>query len=591
MFLKFYNLREQPFGVTPDPRFLYLSHTHREALASLVYGLEEERGFLAMIAQPGMGKTTLLFQLLERLRANARTAFLFNTQCDSRQLLTFLLTDLGVELEHADPVKLHEQLHDLLLRTAHEGQRCIFIIDEAQNLDSSVLETVRLLSNFETTRSKLLQIVISGQPSLSGRLAEPGLAQFRQRISIMTRLKPLSAKETAGYIHHRLHIAGHEGENLFTGEALERIAVFSNGIPRVINNLCFNALSLGYALGRRRLDAALIEESVADLQPHMLGPADLGQEGASEGSEVEEEIDSIPSFLSGSVEKQLRQAFRSSGRRQPDAPVPVAKVTKAVRGSSVLAFAPQKQAPVQTDPATEATTAISTGPGDVATDLASESALLESDAQGQPSEVGPVASQSWFDHLRLSLGRHLSGIHETSAEGAEEEMRRTGSRFQPGKALRTGIFLSLALAGALALLRQGESQGVTPEPVQAAPAVPSLPQAKPSKESRRSNSPTRSRQRAQGVGLLDAPSAASSLEEPGSNEAGSGKDVQQLSLLRSAEAGSKPDEEPAVPSFLLPEHYAERERQILNWILFTPPTVPSLAKSPVAPAPAGGAQK
>src|SRR5580700_8374223 len=149
MFLSYYGLREQPFGVTPDPRFLYLSPAHREALASMVYGIEAGRGFISLIAPPGMGKTTLLFHLLERFRASARTAFLFQTQCNSREFMRFLLSELSCESGAGqDPVAMHDEFNRLLLQEARAGRRCIIIVDEAQNLDPTVLETIRLLSDF-----------------------------------------------------------------------------------------------------------------------------------------------------------------------------------------------------------------------------------------------------------------------------------------------------------------------------------------------------------------------------------------------------------------------------------------------------------
>jgi len=171
MYLEFFGMREQPFGVTPDPRFLYLSPMHREALASLYYGVEAGRGFLSMIARPGMGKTTLLFQLLEEFRNSAKTAFLFQTQCDSREFIRFLLAELGIETKEQDRVKMHEEFNAVLLREMKAGKRFVVVIDEAQNLDDSVLETVRLLSNFETPRAKLMQIILSGQPELADKLA------------------------------------------------------------------------------------------------------------------------------------------------------------------------------------------------------------------------------------------------------------------------------------------------------------------------------------------------------------------------------------------------------------------------------------
>ena len=266
MFLNFYSLNEQPFGVTPDPRFLYLTPAHREALASLFYGIDEGRGFMALIAKPGMGKTTLLVHLLERFRATAQTAFIFQTQCTSREFMRFLLAEIGCEVgTEQDLVTLHEEFNRRLLREAREGRRFILIVDEAQNLDASVLETIRLLSDFETPRAKLLQIVLAGQPQLADKLSRPALGQLRQRISVLSSLAPLPYAETERYMEHRLRVAGYRGGTPFTTSAKRLIAEISDGIPRNINNLCFGALSLGYALQQRTLDADVIREVVADL--------------------------------------------------------------------------------------------------------------------------------------------------------------------------------------------------------------------------------------------------------------------------------------------------------------------------------------
>ena len=271
MFLDSYHLREQPFGVTPDPRFLHLGPTHREALASLFYGVQAGRGFMALIAEPGMGKTTLLFQLMERVRKSACFAFLFQTQCDSREFLRYLLADMGIESHGHDLFEMHEQLNAALERLKRAGTRFVLIIDEAQNLDDSVLETVRLLSDFETPSSKLMQIILSGQPQLGAKLARPSLVQLRQRIAILSRLEPFSPAETGQYIYHRLRVAGYDGGPLFTSEATDVIAARSRGIPRNINNLCFNALSLGCALGRKKVDAEIVLEAVRDLDVEPLG--------------------------------------------------------------------------------------------------------------------------------------------------------------------------------------------------------------------------------------------------------------------------------------------------------------------------------
>lgn len=265
MFLEFYGLREQPFGVTPNPRFLYLSQTHREALASLFYGIDAERGFMALIAKPGMGKTNLLFQLLQQFRTKARTAFVFQTQCTSREFMKFLLLEVGCEVSaDQDLVAMHEQFNRCLLQEAHAGRRVIVVVDEAQNLEPSVLETIRLLSDFETPQAKLLQIVLSGQPELADKLAKPSLRQLRQRISLLSTLEPLQLEEVGAYISHRLRAAGRQDASPFTPAAVKMIWELSEGIPRNINNLCFGALSMGCALRKAQVDIDILQQVAAD---------------------------------------------------------------------------------------------------------------------------------------------------------------------------------------------------------------------------------------------------------------------------------------------------------------------------------------
>lgn len=271
MFLEFYNLREQPFGVTPDPRFFHLSPTHREALASLYFGVQSGRGFMTLIAEPGMGKTTLLYCLLERLRDSCRTAFLFQTQCTSQELLRHLLADLGIDADTRDTVEMHRELNNVLVREAERHRQVVVIIDEAQNLSGEVLESVRLLSNFETPSKKLIQVILAGQPPLADKLASPALSQLCQRLSVMARLVPFSRAETAEYIRHRLRVSGYEGRDLFNAGAQELIADLSGGKPREINNLSFNALSIGFALRKKTLDPSVVREAAADLDIASLG--------------------------------------------------------------------------------------------------------------------------------------------------------------------------------------------------------------------------------------------------------------------------------------------------------------------------------
>ena len=282
MLLEYFRLREQPFGVTPDPRFFYPSETHREAMASLVYGVQSERAFMALIAQPGMGKTMLLFNLLEQLGSGVRSAFLFQTQCDSRELLGYLLTDLGIKVQSSDVIQMHEALKAELLREARAGRRVLVIIDEAQNLETSVLETVRLLSDFECPSRKLMHIILTGQPQLSQKLACPELIQLRQRLSMIIHIKPLAGQEVATYIARRLQVAGYTGPALFSPEAIGLIAARSGGIPRIINNYCFNALSLAFALNKTTVDTDAVLEVAHDLEIVDV----LSAAQAAEGSET-----------------------------------------------------------------------------------------------------------------------------------------------------------------------------------------------------------------------------------------------------------------------------------------------------------------
>jgi type II secretory pathway predicted ATPase ExeA len=265
MFLNYFNLAEEPFGVTPDPRFLFLGKQHREAMASLAYGTESNRGFVALIAKPGMGKTSLLFNYLNGLPSKTRTAFVFHTDCDSREFIRHVLLDIDIDPTGQDLAAMHETLNKILAEEMRAGNRFVLVIDEAQNLDESVLESIRLLSNFETPWMKLMHIVIAGQPGLAEKLSRPSMAQLRQRISLLIRVAPLDRKEINAYIDHRLSVAGRKDAALFTVEARNLIAEYSEGIPRKINNICFNAMSLAGALKQKTVGRATVLEVLADL--------------------------------------------------------------------------------------------------------------------------------------------------------------------------------------------------------------------------------------------------------------------------------------------------------------------------------------
>jgi type II secretory pathway predicted ATPase ExeA len=266
MVLEYYKLQEQPFGVTPDARYLFQSRTHREAVAALLYGIDTGCGFITLIAAPGLGKTTVLRHALQQLRERARIVFLFKTIVGPLDLLRGLLIGLDVQDTDGSLGDLQLRLKEELIEQARQGKRVVLALDEAQNLDGLVLEAVRMLSNFETPREKLIQIILCGQPQLADRLASPEMEVLRQRVSIFSYLKPLSHEETELYIAHRLRIAGYNGEEpLFTREALAMIADCSNGVPRVINSLCFHALALGCVLKRTPIEGGVLRNILEDL--------------------------------------------------------------------------------------------------------------------------------------------------------------------------------------------------------------------------------------------------------------------------------------------------------------------------------------
>ncbi len=265
MYINFFGLREQPFGVTPDPRFLYLSEAHKEALASLYYGIEANRGFIGLIAQPGMGKTTMLFHMLETFRTSARIAFLFQTHCNSREFMRLLLAELGCEEDTQDLVRMYDEFNTRLLKIAEEGNRLIVVVDEAQNLEPEVLETLRLLSNFETSTAKLMHIILAGQPALAQKLSTPGLAQLRQRVSIVQGLAPLPAWEVKNYVEHRLRIAGYRGAPIFAKEVYETICDGHRGHTPQHKQFLFQRIVTGMCVTEKNRRRGMVNEVMSDL--------------------------------------------------------------------------------------------------------------------------------------------------------------------------------------------------------------------------------------------------------------------------------------------------------------------------------------
>ncbi len=272
MYLEFYGLAERPFTTTPDPRFLYQTPGHREALAQLAYGVADHKGFLVLTGEVGTGKTTLLHALRQGLNGTTATAFVFDSTLPFDGLLEYVLEDFGVASAGASHAQRLIALNNFLIERRRVGQNSVVLLDEAQNLSAGMLEQVRLLSNFETPTEKLLQIVLVGQPELEARLAVPELRQLRQRVALHCRIAPLSPPDVGDYISTRLRIAGAPDVELFTDAATRLIASHSGGIPRVVNILCDHCLIVGYAERRRRIEPRDVTEAVGYMR-HEAPPA------------------------------------------------------------------------------------------------------------------------------------------------------------------------------------------------------------------------------------------------------------------------------------------------------------------------------
>ncbi len=243
MYQSFYGFKEMPFNITPDPRFLYLSPTHQEALQHLKYGVNERKGFIVLVGEVGCGKTTLCRRFLNELDpARFDTALILNPRITETQMLKAILTELGETAIARTQHDLVAQVNRVLLDRIEKGRDIVLIIDEAQNLKFEVLEQIRLLSNLETDKQKLLQIVLMGQPELKDVLARKELRQLRQRILVHYELNPLTDSDIAHYIQHRLTLAGGNGRPGFTRWALRALHRASGGIPRIVNNLCDKSL-------------------------------------------------------------------------------------------------------------------------------------------------------------------------------------------------------------------------------------------------------------------------------------------------------------------------------------------------------------
>jgi general secretion pathway protein A len=266
LYLNFYGFDRDPFGVTPDPDFLYLTPGHKEALAQLLYAIQEKKGFILVTAEVGMGKTTLLEALRQELDSNTAVAYVSNSLLPFPAILEYMLEEFEIEKPGESAAQRLVVLQNFLIERHGAGQNTVLILDEAQNLYPQTLEQIRLLSNFETTKEKILQIVLVGQPELLARLEMPELRQLKQRISIMCTIPPMTRSGSRNYIRTRLRMAGARDLGLFTEDAVEHIVAYAGGIPRIINTVCDHCLLIGYADQTRRIDRGIVEQAIGYLE-------------------------------------------------------------------------------------------------------------------------------------------------------------------------------------------------------------------------------------------------------------------------------------------------------------------------------------
>ena len=279
MYCEYFGFAKRPFELTPDPAFLYLGEAHREGLATLVYGVQSRKGFVLITGEVGTGKTTLIHALLGQLDSTAACAFIFNPRLEPLEFFHVLFNDLGIETPCRTKSEYLLELNSFLITRLEKNEPTLLIIDEAQNLSVEMLEEIRLLSNLETPTSKLIQIMLVGQPELRDLLARPELRQLRQRIALRHQLRPFDEREICDYVGERLARAGYSGRELFKPAALKDLYNVTGGIPRLVNSVCDLALLLAYSRQKTVLDAALIREAAADLE---LDLDENGPEGEAE---------------------------------------------------------------------------------------------------------------------------------------------------------------------------------------------------------------------------------------------------------------------------------------------------------------------
>ena len=317
MYQTFYNLKESPFRLSPDPAFMYVTAHHREALSGLIYNVCTQAGLTVLVGEAGTGKTTLLYSLLGLLEKRRYvTALCTNPTLTREEFYDLLLMKFGVECNSTLKSRQLAALQETLLRNRSDGKPALLIVDEAQRLSTELLEEIRLLLNMETPQQKLLEIIIAGQPELSDILARPELRQLKQRVSCICKLKPLDLEELREYIFHRLTQAGMPKQTLFSDEAIRLIYDYTSGIPRLVNSLCNGALQIGFATQTTSITGSIIDEAARDLELRR-ALSDSSPIATVVAAALGEEIVPVPGTRLTAVAKVSRTVNGSAETRMP----------------------------------------------------------------------------------------------------------------------------------------------------------------------------------------------------------------------------------------------------------------------------------
>jgi len=457
MYEEFFGFRESPFRVTPDPRFLYHNPCYDEAIAALTYGIEQRKGFISLVGEVGTGKTTLLRHLLDTVAPNVRTVLLIYPTISFEEILEQILMELGIPVEGARKGTMLQRLHEFLLELTAGGGNVALLFDESQALDGKVLEELRLMSNLETGREKIVQLVLAGQPELEEKLRQPEHRQLRQRIALHVRLRPLGRDEVATYIRTRLQHAGSPDVELFTPDATERIAEVTRGIPRIVNVLCDSCCTTAFVTESRRVTRAIVDEAWADYDAVTPTLDALGPEPAPAASAAPEPTYAAPVTVTEPTPASVPPA--------PAAPAPA--VPNATDGGPAETASPTREEP-QPMPPPEPAPPPPPAPPTVTTAPATEPTTGAPDDDLQ--RIQDVFAEIPPRRLPTIPMLAAAGIVAAVAGGLTV-MRMVGPDLSPVDLDEIGG-LSATTAGTLA---PAPSASPPPPPPEAAPNVPSTP--------------------------------------------------------------------------------------------------------------------